>query len=151
MDVLGIDSLKNKIKKTGVLLINLGTPDAPTKKAVREYLSEFLSDVRVIDKQTLLWKIILHGIILRVRPKRSAKLYQKIWREDGISPLLYNSRKTAFKLDRALGNDYSVKLGIVMESHPLQLLCKVLQKNPFQESLFYHFTHNIQLRHLHRR
>ena len=112
MDVLGIDSLKNKIKKTGVLLINLGTPDAPTKKAVREYLSEFLSDVRVIDKQTLLWKIILHGIILRVRPKRSAKLYQKIWREDGISPLLYNSRKTAFKLDRALGNDYSVKLGM---------------------------------------
>ena len=109
---LGIDSLKNKIKKTGILLINLGTPDAPTEKAVREYLADFLSDVRVIDKQTLLWKIILHGIILRVRPKRSAKLYQKIWREDGISPLLYNSRKTTFKLGRALGDDYSVKLGM---------------------------------------
>jgi ferrochelatase len=109
---LGIDSLKNKIKKTGILLINLGTPDAPTEKAVRAYLAEFLSDVRVIDKQTLLWKIILHGVILRIRPKRSAKLYQKIWREDGISPLLYNSRKTAFKLGRALGSDYAVKLGM---------------------------------------
>ena len=72
---------------TGILLTNLGTPDAPTAAAVRQYLAEFLSDPRVIELHQLLWWPILHGIILRTRPKRSAHAYQKIWTDKG-SPLL---------------------------------------------------------------
>ena len=65
--------------KTGVLIINLGTPDSTSWLDIRKYLKEFLSDVRVVDYNKVLWFLILHGIILNVRPKRSAKLYQKIW------------------------------------------------------------------------
>ncbi|MGS0730645.1 ferrochelatase, partial [Shewanella sp. 0m-11] len=65
--------------KTGVLLVNLGTPDAPTASAVRRYLAEFLADPRVVEIPKLLWMIILHGIILRVRPAKSAALYQQVW------------------------------------------------------------------------
>lgn len=72
--------------KIGVLLINLGTPDAPEERAVRRYLAEFLSDRRVIEVHPIAWKPILHGIILRVRPKKSAEAYNQIWTNDG-SPL----------------------------------------------------------------
>jgi ferrochelatase len=72
--------------KIGVLLINLGTPDAPEVRAVRRYLAEFLSDPRVIEIHPLAWKPILHGIILRTRPKRSAEAYNQIWTNEG-SPL----------------------------------------------------------------
>jgi ferrochelatase len=77
---------------TGVLLANLGTPDAPTASALRHYLAEFLSDTRVIELSRPLWWLILHGIILRVRPRRSAEAYKKIWQENG-SPILDISRK----------------------------------------------------------
>ncbi|QSX31783.1 ferrochelatase [Shewanella cyperi] len=73
--------------KKAVLLLNLGTPDAPTPKAVRRYLAEFLSDPRVVEIPKLLWQLILHGIVLRVRPAKSAALYQQIWTEQG-SPLM---------------------------------------------------------------
>lgn len=72
--------------KIGVLLINLGTPDAPEARAVRRYLAEFLSDSRVIEIPALAWKPILHGIILRTRPKKSAEAYNQIWTNEG-SPL----------------------------------------------------------------
>ena len=72
--------------KIGVLLINLGTPDAPEVRAVRRYLAEFLSDPRVIEIPKLAWKPILHGVILRTRPRRSAEAYNKIWTNEG-SPL----------------------------------------------------------------
>jgi ferrochelatase len=72
--------------KIGVLLINLGTPDAPEARAVRRYLAEFLSDPRVIEIPKLAWKPILHGIILRTRSRRSAEAYNKIWTNEG-SPL----------------------------------------------------------------
>ena len=72
--------------KIGVLLINLGTPDAPEERAVRRYLAEFLSDRRVIEIHPIAWKPILHGIILRTRPKRSAEAYNQIWTNEG-SPL----------------------------------------------------------------
>lgn len=78
-----------KKKKIGVVLMNLGTPDAPTTKAVRRYLSEFLSDPRVVEIPRLVWLVILHGIILRIRPRKSARLYQAIWTPDG-SPLQAN-------------------------------------------------------------
>jgi ferrochelatase len=76
----------------GILLINLGTPDAPTTAAVRRYLAEFLSDPRVVAIPKLIWQIILHGIVLRIRPKTKAEDYKRIWTEDG-APLLAISRR----------------------------------------------------------
>ena len=76
---------------TGILLVNLGTPEAPTTAAVRRFLKPFLSDPRVIEYPRLLWWLILNGVILRIRPSRSAEAYRKIWTEDG-SPLLLHSR-----------------------------------------------------------
>ena len=72
--------------RTAVLLCNLGTPDAPTPDALRRYLAEFLGDHRVVEIPRLLWLAILHGIILRVRPAKSAKKYASIWTDEG-SPL----------------------------------------------------------------
>jgi ferrochelatase len=85
----------------GVLLVNLGTPDAPTPAAVRRYLKQFLSDPRVVEAPRLLWWLILHGYILRVRPARSARVYQKIWTEDG-SPLLIHSQDIANSIAQQL-------------------------------------------------
>ena len=73
-------------EKTAVLLINLGTPDAPTPSAVRRYLKEFLSDARVVEIPTPIWWLILNGIILNVRPRKSAEKYAAIWTPEG-SPL----------------------------------------------------------------
>ena len=81
----------------GVLLINLGTPDAPEARAVRRYLAEFLSDPRVIEIPALAWKPILHGIILRIRPRRSAEAYNQIWTNEG-SPLAVIARRQAHAL-----------------------------------------------------
>lgn len=85
----------------GVLLVNLGTPDAPTIPAVRRYLAEFLSDPRVVELPRPLWWLILHGVILRVRPARSAHAYQSVWSEQG-SPLLHFSRRQASALQSLL-------------------------------------------------
>lgn len=74
--------------KVGVLLVNLGTPDAPTTSAVKRYLKQFLSDRRVVEIPPLLWQPILRGIILNTRPQKSAKAYAKVWTEKG-SPLAF--------------------------------------------------------------
>ncbi len=96
-------SLKNaKHPRIGVLLINLGTPEAPTPKALRRYLAEFLADPRVVEIPRLLWLTILHGLILRIRPKKSAKLYQNIWTEEG-SPLLTISQQQLEKVKQHFG------------------------------------------------
>jgi protoporphyrin/coproporphyrin ferrochelatase len=99
----------------GVLLVNLGTPDAPTPAAVRRYLAEFLRDPRVVELPRPLWWIILHGYILRFRPARSARAYAKIWTEDG-SPLLIHSQRLADavgrRLDDALSGEVNVRLGM---------------------------------------
>ncbi|MDX5628126.1 MULTISPECIES: ferrochelatase [unclassified Brenneria] len=79
-------------EKYGVLMVNLGTPDAPTPRAVKRYLAEFLSDRRVVDTSRLLWWPLLRGVILPLRAPRVAKLYQSIWM-DGGSPLLVISRR----------------------------------------------------------
>jgi len=100
--------------KTGVLLLNLGTPDSPTVSAVRRYLDEFLSDPRVIDKPRWLWWFILHGIILRLRPRRSAHAYQQVWTEQG-SPLLTISQSQADKLQAQFNTKFPhvlVELGM---------------------------------------
>ena len=83
----------------GVLIVNLGTPDAPTPKAVRRYLKEFLTDPRVIEQNSALWKLVLHGFILPLRARRKARDYQKIWnREQDESPLKTITRSQAEKL-----------------------------------------------------
>lgn len=79
---------------TGVLLVNLGTPEAPTPKAIRAYLKEFLSDTRVVDVEPLLWWPLLNGIILNTRPRKLAAKYQAIWTEEG-GPLVAIGRKQA--------------------------------------------------------
>lgn len=84
--------------KVGVLLVNLGTPDAPTPGAVKRYLGEFLSDRRVVEIPALLWQPILRGIILNTRPKKSAHAYRQVWTEDG-SPLAAITRAQAAALD----------------------------------------------------
>ena len=85
----------------GVLLINLGTPEAPTARAVRPYLAEFLGDPRVIELPRWLWLPILHGVILRLRPRRSAHAYARIWTEHG-SPLRHESERLSAALGEAL-------------------------------------------------
>ena len=85
----------------GVLVTNLGTPAAPTTAAVRRYLAEFLADPRVVELPRWLWWPILHGVILRLRPRRSAAAYREIWSEEG-SPLLVNSRRVAAALEEVL-------------------------------------------------
>ena len=87
--------------KTGVLVANLGTPDAPTTEAVRSFLGEFLSDRRVVDLPRALWLPLLHGIILRVRPQKSARAYREIWTDSG-SPLLVNTLALADALQLRL-------------------------------------------------
>jgi ferrochelatase len=87
--------------KAGVLLVNLGTPEAPTAKAVRPYLAEFLGDPRVIEYPRWLWQLILHGVILRVRPARSAHAYGHIWTPQG-SPLRVGSEAVASRLQETL-------------------------------------------------
>ncbi len=95
-DASGVQSVQ-----AGVLLVNLGTPTAPTAKAVRPYLAEFLGDARVIDYPRWLWWLILHGVILRVRPARSAHAYAKIWTAQG-SPLRFGSEALAAGLQAEL-------------------------------------------------
>ncbi len=94
---------------TGLLLLNLGTPDSPSVTDVRRYLAEFLSDPRVVEIPRLAWKAVLHGVILRTRPRRSAAAYREVWTEQG-SPLLYLSQSLADALDEripvALGMRY---------------------------------------------
>lgn len=89
-------------KKLALVLVNLGTPNSPTEKDVRTYLREFLMDPRIIEMPKVLWWPILEGIILRVRPKRSAALYRKVWMDEG-SPLLHYTKVQAQLLASELG------------------------------------------------
>ena len=79
---------------TAVLLVNLGTPEHPTAASVRRYLGEFLADPRVVEIPKPIWWLILHGIVLRVRPAKSAKAYQSIWMDRG-SPLMVFTKDLA--------------------------------------------------------
>ena len=99
--------------KIGVLLINLGTPDAPEERAVRRYLAEFLSDRRVVEIHPFAWKPILHGFVLRTRPKKSAEAYNQIWTNEG-SPLRAIAHRQAEALRHRLPNvsvHYAMRYG----------------------------------------
>src|SRR6266853_5289509 len=92
-------------ERIGVLLVNLGTPDTADTRGVRVYLREFLSDPRVIEDQGLKWKLILNGIILRIRPARKARDYAKIWNtEKNESPLKTITRSQADKLAEGIAD-----------------------------------------------
>ena len=103
---------QNFSKKIGILITNLGTPDNPNKKSLKKYLKQFLSDRRVVDYNPIFWKLILYGIILNIRPKKSARLYKKIWTEHG-SPLLKNMIDIVDDLGRLFKNDnVTIELGM---------------------------------------
>lgn len=113
----------NKKPPFAVLLVNLGTPDAPTTSAVKKYLAEFLWDRRVVDVARPLWWLILHGIILRFRPSRVAKNYQQVWTEEG-SPLLAISKQQRAgleaKLEETLGEKIPVLLAMTYGSPSME-------------------------------
>jgi ferrochelatase len=92
---------ESKPDRIGVLIVNLGTPDAPSYFAVQRYLREFLSDRRVIDTSRLIWLPLLYGVVLPFRPLRTARNYRKIWMPDG-SPLAVYSKRLSAKVDALL-------------------------------------------------
>ena len=95
-----------KFGKTGVLIINLGTPDSTGWWDIRKYLKEFLSDRRVIEVNPIIWQIILNLFILTFRPSKTAHAYKKIWKKDtNESPLLFFTRSQATKLNEKIGNE----------------------------------------------
>ncbi|MFO0851285.1 MAG: ferrochelatase [Gemmataceae bacterium] len=98
---------------TGILLIQLGTPDAPTAAALKPYLRQFLSDPRVIQNQGLKWRLILNGIILRTRPAQSAAKYARIWDEKTGSPLLHWTKRQTELLQRRFP-DVPVRFGMMV-------------------------------------
>ena len=122
---------EKKNNTTGILVTNLGTPDEPETAAVRRYLREFLSDPRVVEIPKIVWMMILHGIILRVRPARSAKLYKSVWTEAG-SPLLAISKRQRDKLEQALRSaghdDFVLKLAMRYGSPSISSMLREFQQ-----------------------
>ena len=108
---------KIKFGKTGVLLINLGTPNSTNWFDIRKYLKEFLSDRRVIEVNPIIWQIILNLFILTFRPSKTARAYKKIWMDkENMSPLRHYTEKQTFKLSEKIGNeslivDYAMRYG----------------------------------------
>ncbi len=109
------DYAHGQVPAVGILLVQLGTPEAPTAKAVRPYLKQFLSDPRVIELPRLLWWLILHCFVLTTRPRASARLYANVWTDEG-SPLLVISRRITEAVSRRLqdevGTPTEVALGM---------------------------------------
>ena len=101
--------------RIGIIMANLGTPDAPDAKSLRKYLGQFLMDRRVVEIPRFIWCLILYCIILVIRPATSAKKYQQIWTKEG-SPLLVNAKKQMALLKKQLKKDYKepieVELGM---------------------------------------
>ena len=106
MTYIGTDNYDHEQPpRVGILLTNLGTPDAPERKALRAYLKEFLWDPRVVEIPRLLWWFILHGVILNIRPGRSATTYRSVWTERG-SPLLFHTQDQATALRDVLSREH---------------------------------------------
>ncbi len=106
--------------KTGILLINLGTPDSPSTADVRKYLREFLNDPRVIDISPAMRWTLVNLIIVPFRSPKSAKLYSEIWRKDGVSPLLYYSIRQKESLQQLMGKDYQVEMAMRYQSPSIE-------------------------------
>jgi len=116
--------------RAGILLVNLGTPDAPTGSALRRYLKEFLSDRRVVEIPRAIWWLILHGIILNTRPRKSAEKYAQIWTNEG-SPLLVHTQKQAklFQgyLSTHVASPYAVEFGMRYGSNSIPMAIEKLK------------------------
>ncbi|WP_029146712.1 ferrochelatase [Methylophilus sp. 5] len=109
--------------KVGILLANLGTPDAPTAKALRPYLKQFLMDRRVVEIPRLIWCWILYCIILVIRPKKSAEKYASIWRKDGSPLMVYaQQQKTLFQtqLSSKINSPFAAELGMTYGNPSMQ-------------------------------
>lgn len=115
------------MRKQGVLLVNLGTPDSPSVSDVRKYLNEFLMDERVIDIPTLNRTLLVKGIIVPFRGPKSAKIYKELWTENG-SPLLYYGVRAKELLQEKLGNKYVVELAMRYQSPSIETALESLKK-----------------------
>ncbi len=133
------DSIANEKKKFGVMMVNLGTPDAPTPKAVRAYLKEFLSDVRVVDAPRIIWWFVLK-IILLIRPKPVSEAYASIWTDEG-SPLLAISKKQAkavkVHLKEVTGDDIPVELAMTYGSPSIMNAANALRAQNVERILVF--------------
>ena len=110
MKFIGEENFKHQNRqKIGILICNLGTPESYQTKDVRKFLRQFLSDGRVIEIPKIIWWFILNGIILTLRPSKSAKLYKSVWTKEG-SPLLVFSKKLIEKLKLVTNDDCEVEL-----------------------------------------
>lgn len=118
--------------KTGILLVNLGTPDAPTRPAVKKYLTEFLTDPYVIDIPWIKRQALVRGLIIPSRLSSSLKSYQSIWTQDG-SPLLFHSQSLARRLQEKLGEEFQVQLAMRYQSPSIQSGLKALLRLPIKE------------------
>lgn len=139
--IIGCKKYKNR---TGILIAQLGTPDAPTPGALRPYLKQFLSDPRVIETNRFLWWIILRLFVLTKRPKRSAALYARIWTEQG-SPLLVITKRQTELLDAALrkeGLDIEVTFGMRYGANSLEeAIDRLIEKGCSRILLFPMYPH----------
>ena len=118
----------NTHHKKAILVVNLGTPEEPTTLAVKKYLKQFLSDRRVIEVNPLLWQLILRLIILPIRAKKAAKLYQKIWRsKENLSPLMLYTQSIAIKLNELIPEDiivdFAMRYGRLSLTEKIKNLC----------------------------
>lgn len=123
-----------KPARIGVILAQIGTPSAPEARSVRPYLRRFLSDRRIVDSHPLLWQPVLRGIILRIRPKKSASLYRQIWTEEG-SPLWVYSLRQKKALQEKLGSDYQVELGLAYSDHSIEKAVASLEQSGISRML----------------
>lgn len=119
-------------KKTGVLLINLGTPDSPSVKDVRSYLSQFLNDPRVIDIPWLWRKLLVNLIIVPFRAPKSAHVYKKLWTDNG-SPLLYYSVVVQKLLQHELGEGYAVHLAMRYKNPAIPDVLELMRRNNYDD------------------
>lgn len=115
-----------------VLLINLGTPDSPTKPAVKKYLKEFLNDPRVIDFPTLKRTLLVNGIIIPARAGNSTTIYKELWNEKG-SPLLYHTKDLRDKMEVEMGDGYDVYFAMRYQSPSLEGVLKEIENKAYSE------------------
>ena len=117
------------MKKTGVILVNLGTPDSPKTNDVRKYLFQFLNDKRVIDLPWLVRKLLVNLIIVPFRAPKSAKIYQEVWTDRG-SPIIYHTKSLVKKLQKSLGEKYSVEYAMRYKNPSIKsVLAKLKSQN----------------------
>ena len=122
--------------KTAVILMNTGSPAAPTEAALRTYLKEFLSDPRIIELPSWIWQPILRGIILRTRPAKSAQRYRKIWMPDG-SPLIVYTQKIVEALNDRLPDDIVVAMAMKVGSPSVEQTVARLKKDGINRFIFF--------------